>query len=119
MKGTFAHLGGECGRVRGVLEEAALGSVGEIPGRALQRIKVIEPVLIELVASLAHIPMQPVVQNLRWHCKHKWNVYQHLIRAAQSTSGVLTGDKQQPVSPSLLIWNKISDAGNKSCAIAP
>ena len=51
-----------------VLEQAALGAVGQVPGRAHQRVKVVEPVLVKLVARFADLPVQAIVQNLWWNC---------------------------------------------------
>ena len=51
-----------------VLKEAALGAVGQVPGRAHQRVKVVEPVLVKLVARLANFPVQTIVQNLWRNC---------------------------------------------------
>lgn len=62
------NLGGVGGRVGGVPEEATLGVAGEVPGGALQGVKVVEPVLVELVPRLAHLPVQPIVQHLGRHC---------------------------------------------------
>ena len=51
-----------------MLEQAALGAVGQVPGRAHQRVKVVEPVLVKLVACFANLPVQAVVQDLWRYC---------------------------------------------------
>ena len=54
--------------MRRMLEQAAQGAISQVPGRAHQRVKVIEPVLVKLVACLANLPVQAIVQNLWRNC---------------------------------------------------
>ena len=52
-------------------EQAAFGPLlREVPGRAHERVKVIEPVLVKLVAAAPYLPVQAIVQHLRRHCTH-------------------------------------------------
>lgn len=51
-----------------MLKEAALGAVCDVPGRTLERVEVVEPVLVKLVARLPNLPVQPIVQHLGRHC---------------------------------------------------
>ena len=54
--------------MRRMLKQATFGAVSQIPGRAHQRVKIVEPVLIELVACFPNLPVQAVVQNFWRNC---------------------------------------------------
>ena len=88
-------------------EQAAPGALlGQVPGRAHERVKVKEPVLVKLVAAARDLPVQPVVQHLGRHCAHAHADRALLFGIFQSFASIpytilsLTAQQQQ------LFWQK-------------